>query len=148
MISLDYCFSFLRFALDNTGRLSCLPSDKDWQIFYGFCKRQALLGIGFTAVEKLHEQGIECPRDLRIKWLALTLKIERQNKILNQQCKELTEKLEHDGLQCCILKGQGNLLNYPEYLKLRRNPGDIDIWCAASAEGLPVAVRTSKDKVD
>ena len=34
----------------------------------------------------------------------------------------------HDGLLTCILKGQGNCLNYPEGLRTRRMPGDIDVW--------------------
>ena len=145
---MDIRFTFLSVALGHVESLPWAPTDKDWQIFYGFCKRQALLGIGFTAVEKLHEQGIECPRDLRMKWLALTLKIEKQNKILNQQCKELTEKLEHDGLQCCILKGQGNLLNYLEQLKWRRNPGDIDVWCTPPDGGLSISMQIGRGNVE
>ena len=129
MISLDYCFSFLRFALDNTGRLPWAPTDKDWQIFYGFCKRQALLGVSFAAVEQLHEQGVECPKELRMRWMIAALRIEAMNGKQNRQCKEMTERMMRDGIQSCILKGQGNLLNYPERLKLRRNPGDIDVWC-------------------
>lgn len=62
--------------------------------------------------------------------------------------KKMVEQYEHDGLQCCILKGQGNLLNYSEDLKLRRNPGDIDMWCIAPQEGLPIAMQTGKDKVE
>lgn len=106
------------------------------------------MGIGFSAVERLHQQGIECPVSLKMKWMALTLQIEKQNEKQNRQCKELTERLEHDRLRCCILKGQGNLLNYPEHLRLRRNPGDIDIWCIAPAEGLPIAVQSGKDRTE
>lgn len=141
------CFELLQVAIGNRKSLSVGISDADWHRLFDFCKRQALAGIGFYAVERLHQQGIECPVSLKMKWMAMTLQIEKQNGKLNRQCKELTERLEHDGLHCCILKGQGNLLNYPKHLKLKRNPGDIDIWCATSAEGLPIAVQTSKDRV-
>lgn len=141
-------FSFLRIALGNADSLPFILTDDDWHGFYEFCKRQALLGVGFSAVERLHEQGIECPKALRMQWMTLMLKIEKQNRILSQQCRELTERLEHDGLRCCILKGQGNLLNYPEHLKLRRNPGDIDVWCVAPDEGLPIAVQTGKENAE
>ena len=141
-------FEFLQVAIGNRKSVSVRITDADWYRLFDFCKKQALLGIGFTAVEKLHEQGIECPRNLRIKWLALTLKIERQNKKLNRQCKELMKQLEHDGLQCCILKGQGNLFNYPEQLKWRRNPGDIDVWCTPPDGGLSISVQIGRGNVE
>ena len=141
-------FDFLQVAIGNRKSLSVSVSDADWHRLFDFCKRQALAGIGFSAVERLHQQGIECPVSLKMKWMALALQIERQNEKLNNQCKELTERLEHDGLHCCILKGQGNLLNYPEHLKLRRNPGDIDIWCVPPSEGLPIAMQVEKDRAE
>ena len=121
-------FEFLQVAMGNRKSLSCDIKDADWQRLFDFCKRQALIGVGFTAVEKLHEVGVECPADIRLQWYGYTLKIERMNEKLNMQCREITKQYEHDGLQCCILKGQGNLLNYPEGLSIRRMPGDIDVW--------------------
>ncbi|MBO5059200.1 MAG: hypothetical protein J6C10_06905, partial [Prevotella sp.] len=82
------------------------PTDKDWQIFYGFCKRQALLGVSFAAVEQLHEQGVECPKELRMRWMIAALRIEAMNGKQNRQCKEMTERMMRDGIQSCILKGQ------------------------------------------
>ena len=121
-------FEFLQVAMGLRERLSTVPSVHEWQVLFEFCKRQSLLGIGFAAVEKLHEVGVECPADIRLKWYGYALKIERMNEKLNMQCGEITKQYEHDGLQCCILKGQGNLLNYPEGLSIRRMPGDIDVW--------------------
>ena len=141
-------FEFLQLAVGNRKSLSVAINDSDWLRLFDFCKKQALIGVGFSAVERLHQQGIECPVSLKMKWMALALQIEKQNGKLNRQCEELTERLEHDGLHCCILKGQGNLLNYPEHLKLRRNPGDIDVWCAPPVEGLPIAVQTDKARAE
>ena len=143
------CTSFIRLALGHPVDVASLNlSLDDWQRLFDFCKRQALVGVGFSAVERLHAQGIVCPASLKIKWMALALQIERRNEILNNQCKELTERFEHDGLATCILKGQGNLLNYPEHLKLRRNPGDIDVWCVAPDEGLPIAAQADKGRAE
>ena len=80
-------------------------------------------------MEKLHAIGVVCPAGLRMQWLALTLQIEKRNGLLNEQCKKLAKRYEHDGFMNCVLKGQGNLMNYPEGLNTRRLSGDIDIWC-------------------
>ena len=141
-------FEFLQVAMGTRKSLSCDIKDADWQRLFDFCKRQALIGVGFTAVEKLNAVGVVCPTAIRMKWMALALQIERQNEKITNQCGELTKKYEHDGLQCCILKGQGNLQNYPEELRLRRMPGDIDVWCIPPKEGLDIAVATGNKDVE
>ena len=134
--------------MGNRKSLSCDIKDADWQRLFDFCKRQALIGVGFTAVEKLHEVGMECPADIRLQWYGYALKIERMNEKITKQCRELTKRYEHDGLQCCILKGLGNLQNYPEELCLRRMPGDIDVWCIPPTDGLDIAVATGNNDVE
>ena len=121
-------FEFLQVAIGIRRPLSVAIGDSDWLRLFEFCKRQALVGIGFAAVEKLHTVGIVCPSKLRMQWMALALQIEKKNALLNEQCKKLTEQYRHDGLATCILKGQGNLINYPDYLRKRRQSGDIDVW--------------------
>ena len=132
-------FEFIQVAMGLREQLSTVPSVNEWQTLFEFCKRQSLLGIGFAAVEKLHKVGMECPSTIRLQWYGYALKIERMNEKLNMQCDEISKRYEHDGLQCCILKGQGNLLNYPEILRMRRTPGDIDLWAIQiNDEGLRI----------
>ena len=138
-------FEFLQVAIGNKKSLSVAIDDADWLRLLEFCKRQSLLGIGFTAVEKLHEMGMECPSAIRLQWYGYALQIERMNEKLNMQCGEITKRYEHDGLQCCILKGQGNLLNYPESLRMRRTPGDIDLWCITPPSGLSMPNASLRD---
>jgi len=140
-------FEFLQVAVGNRKSLSVSVTDADWHRLFEFCKRQALIGVAFTAVEKLHTMGVVCPAALKMQWMALALQIEKQNGLLNQQCSQLTRKYEHDGLSTCILKGQGNCLNYPEELRNRRQCGDIDVWTVCK-NGIPIAVQTGKDKAE
>ena len=140
-------FEFLQVAVGNRESLSGSVTDADWHRLFEFCKKQALIGVGFTAVEKLHTQGIACPAALRIQWMASALQIEKRNALLNEQCRQLTELYKHDGLSTCILKGQGNCLNYPEDLRKRRQCGDIDVWTVCK-NGIPIAVQTAKDKAE
>ena len=153
-------FEFLQVAIGNRETLSRELSDDEWNDVFLLLKKHALLGVGFTAVERLHVKGIVCPAKLRMQWYALVVQIEKRNVQLNAICKRVTEQYEHDGLSTCILKGQGNLLNYPEELRNRRMPGDIDIWvaplppggrCCRSCntdEGIAVAVQTGKDSAE
>ena len=58
--------------------------------------------------------------------------IRRQNRKVNIVASKLFSMLRKDGFRCCILKGQGNALMYPNAYS--RNPGDIDVWVNASRE--------------
>ena len=44
-------FEFLQVAIGNRESLSVVISDTDWLRLFEFCKKQALIGVGFTAVE-------------------------------------------------------------------------------------------------
>ena len=144
----DICYQFIQIAIGNRKSLSVSVMEADWHRLFDFCKKQALIGAGFSAVEKLHTQGIACPANLRMKWMALALQIEKRNALLNEQCSQLARRYEHDGLSTCILKGQGNCLNYPEELRNRRQCGDIDLWCIPPQDGLDIAVEVRNNVVE
>ena len=166
-------FEFIQVAIGNRKSLSVAIDDSDWLRLFDFCKKQALIGVGFSAVEKLHAVGVVCPANIRMQWLSLAFQIEKRNALLNEQCMKLTEQYGHDGLSTCILKGQGNLLNYPEELSNRRQCGDIDIWampleneecrmkneetsfggrrgsqCFSADGGIAIAVQTGRNEVE
>ena len=140
-------FELLQVAVGKRKSLSVVISDTDWLRLFEFCKKQALIGVGFTAVEKLHAMGVVCPAALRMQWMALALQIEKRNALLNEQCHQLTDRYKHDGFSTCILKGQGNCINYPEDLRKRRQCGDIDIWTVPLCD-ISVAVQTGSNDVE
>ena len=149
-------FEFIQVAIGNREILSRELSDNEWQDIFLLLKKQALLGVGFSAVERLHAKGVVCPPGLMMKWFALVVQIERRNEQLNGLCKKVTEQYEHDGLATCILKGQGNILNYPKKLGVRRQSGDIDVWATPindeglriKDKGIAIAVQTGKNEVE
>ena len=65
-------------------------------------------------------------------WMGKAQQIRRQNVKVNGVAAKLYSKFREDGLRCCILKGQGNALMYPN--PYSRTPGDIDVWIDASRE--------------
>lgn len=135
------CFDFIKLAITDSDDSTLQLDDADWQSVFDYCKRQALVGIGFSAVEKLHARGIECPPALRMQWLSLAMFIEQRNKRMNAACEKVSAMFNADGFRCCVLKGQGNLLNYPDSLAYRRQSGDIDLWVLPQC--MTNAVRTT-----
>ena len=65
-------------------------------------------------------------------WMGKAQQIRRQNMKVDAVAGKLFAMLREDGMRCCILKGQGNALMYPN--PYSRTPGDIDVWINASRE--------------
>ena len=65
-------------------------------------------------------------------WMGKVQQIRRQNMKVNAVASKLFSMLREDGMRCCILKGQGNALMYPN--PYSRTPGDVDVWIDASRE--------------
>ena len=131
-------FTFLKYNLGGKEEMNKVIADIDWKQLYAFSSDQAILGLCFEGVERL---GREYPdelkqnpigRELLMTWMAKAEQIRRQNKNVNGVAVKLYSKFREDGLRCCILKGQGNALMYPN--PYSRNPGDIDVWVNASRE--------------
>ena len=131
-------FAFLRYCLGYKGNMSKIVARMDWQELYSFASKQALLGLCFEGIERLgKEYPVELKRnpigrELLMTWMGKAQQIRRQNMKVNAVASKLFSMLREDGLRCCILKGQGNALMYPN--PYSRTPGDIDIWIDASRE--------------
>ena len=131
-------FSFLRYCLGCKADLSIVVAKIDWRQLYTFASKQAILGICFDGIERLGEEYPDelkqnpIERNLLMTWMGKAQQIRRQNMKVNMVASKLYSMLREDGLRCCILKGQGNALTYPN--PYSRNPGDIDVWIHASRE--------------
>ena len=131
-------FAFLKYCLGYKGDMSRVIAGMDWQELYSFASKQALLGLCFEGIERLGEEYPEelkrnpIGRELLMTWMGKAQQIRRQNMKVNAVAGKLFSMLREDGLRCCILKGQGNALMYPN--PYSRTPGDIDVWIDASRE--------------
>ena len=131
-------FAFLKYCLGYKRNMSRMIAGMDWQELYSFASKQALLGLCFEGIERLGKEYSEelrlnpIGRELLMTWMGKAQQIRRQNMKVNAVASKLYSMLREDGLRCCILKGQGNALIYPNAYS--RNPGDIDVWVNASRE--------------
>ena len=130
--------AFLKYCLGYKGNMSRVIAGMDWQELYSFASKQALLGLCFDGIERL---GKEYPEELKqnpigreqlMTWMGKAQQIRRQNMKVNAVASKLFSMLREDGMKCCVLKGQGNALMYPN--PYSRTPGDIDVWVNASRE--------------
>ena len=130
--------AFLKYCLGYKENMSKIVAGMNWQELYTFASKQALLGFCFDGIERLGEEYPEelkrnpIGRELLMNWMGKAQQIHRQNMKVNAVASKLFSMLREDGLRCCILKGQGNALMYPN--PYSRTPGDIDVWIDASRE--------------
>ena len=112
-------FDFLKYCLGNKGNMSRVIAGMNWHRLYSFASKQALQGLCFDGIERLGEEYREelrqnpIGRDLLMTWMGKAQQISRQNMKVNTVASKLFSMLKKDGLRCCVLKGQGNALMYP-----------------------------------
>ena len=120
--------------------MSDIVAQMNWRQLYAFAKKQAIVGFCFEGIERLgNEYPEELKRnpvgqDLLMEWMGMAQRIRRQNMKVNVVAGKLYAQLRKDGLRCCVLKGQGNALMYPN--PYSRTPGDIDVWVNAERSSL------------
>lgn len=73
-------------------------------------------------------------KDLLMTWFGQSQRIHKRNILLNEATVHIYNRVRVSGLRCCILKGQGNALLYPN--PHSRTPGDVDVWVNASREDI------------
>ena len=131
-------FAFLKYCLGSKEDMSRVIACMNWQELYSFASKQAILGLCFEGIERLGKEYPEelkrnpIGRELLMTWMGKAQQIRRQNRKVNIVASKLFSMLREDGMRCCILKGQGNALMYPN--PYSRTPGDIDVWIDASRE--------------
>ena len=131
-------FAFLKYCLGYKENMSRVIAGMNWHELYSFASKQALLGLCFEGIERLGEEYPEelkrnpIGRELLMTWMGKAQQIRRQNMKVNAVASKLFSMLREDGMRCCILKGQGNALMYPN--PYSRTPGDVDVWIDVSRE--------------
>lgn len=115
---------FIRFCIDDGLPQPPSAADLDWEMLADMMKKQSLSGVMMRGLNKL--TGVKVPKRVLLKTYAVAEKISKKNALMNELAATLVEQYTRDGFDCCILKGQGNTLHYPD--PMMRTPGDIDIW--------------------
>ena len=81
------------------------------------------------------------PRKIYVGALTVSEKIVTLNRKVDATCVKVAAMLDEAGLPCCLLKGQGVVLTYPD--PTARMPGDIDVWVMAPPKQVIAFARKS-----
>ena len=120
-------FELLQVAIGNRQALTSRPTDEEWEFLYHECEKQALLGIAFAGVERLPKEQFP-PFDVAAEWVHDAQVAKERNEKTSAVCRKLVRYFKDKGFKACILKGQSNLVYYPDDLKYSRTSGDVDVW--------------------
>lgn len=133
MTQLELYFEFIRYSLCIKEELPAMIADIDWAYFYRFAKKQSLLGVVFDGIQRLPKE-LAPNSGLLMKWMGTAMSIKKRNAIMYQASSEVFSEIRKTGCRCCILKGQGNAVAYPN--QYSRTAGDVDVWVLADRENL------------
>ena len=132
----DY-FRFIQFALGLYEGKEFLTGEAlkgfDWKAFYRFAQKQTLVGVVFEGIQRLPQAVAPTP-DLLLAWMGKSQMIYKKNIRMNEATATIYNKVREAGFRCCILKGQGNAVMYPN--PHSRTSGDIDVWVNAGREDI------------
>lgn len=116
-------FQLVRYAISDSCEAPQVEA-ADWETMFDMARKQSILGVVFDSVQRMG-QDATIPRQLKMKWFYVINKIKNRNMLINQRSAELVAMFRQDGFDCCVLKGQGNAMMYPNpYV---RSSGDIDL---------------------
>ena len=119
-------FDFLHFCIGSAKEIPDSLKEADWKELYAIAKKQCLVGVLFDGIKKLPAEHVGMKKELLLQWMAESQMLEKANVRLNDTAIQVSEWFRKKGFRTCILKGQGNVLMYPN--PYSRTPGDIDIW--------------------
>lgn len=122
-----FLFEFLRRAVGvSTAEPSPVNlSSEEWSNLYDEAKRQSVVDVIFTVVNKLPKSE-HPPRLLLMRWAAHAEATRDMNMRMNREAARLTEIFRKEGRRTAVLKGAANARLYPD--PYSRQCGDIDFW--------------------
>jgi len=116
-------FQLVRYAISESSQAPIIE-ESEWEPIFELSKKQAVHGVVFDGIQRMGKDA-NIPRQLKMKWFVISNILKEKNKDLNQKSSELISLFQREGFDCCILKGQGNAIMYPN--PYSRKTGDIDL---------------------
>lgn len=95
----------------------------DYDYILQLAEEQSVVGLVTAGLE--HATDVDVPQDWVLQFIGETLQIEQQNNELNTVIPKLFQKLQSEGVEAVMVKGQGLAQSYEK--PLWRSSGDVDL---------------------
>lgn len=116
-------FLLVRYAISESSQAPIIE-ESEWEPIFELSKKQAVHGVVFDGIQRMGKDA-NIPRQLKMKWFVITNILKEKNIEFYKKSSELISLFLKEGFDCCILKGQGNAIMYPN--PYSRKTGDIDL---------------------
>lgn len=124
-------FELIQISIGERSVFSHTPNANDWISLYSISHKQSLVGVCFEGIKILFQRHPEQVKylqsELKLKWLAQSLMLQKKNEIMNEATSDALAYFRGKGFPCIVLKGQGVAQLYGP-LATARQSGDIDVW--------------------
>ena len=117
-------FALLRYSIGEQQEAPAIADD-EWEALIMMAAEQSLTGVLYQGVSRLMKE-VALSEEVKLTWFFQKEQIAEASKRMNEASVKVARRLRKEGFDCCILKGQGNALMYPD--PSLRIPGDIDVW--------------------
>ena len=77
-----YFFDLIKVATESKNKLSGIPTPNEWKEIYTIAKKQTLVGILFSALDRLPVEQ-RPPKPLLMQWFVATEAIQESNSLVN-----------------------------------------------------------------
>ena len=118
---------------------------EEYRLLLSEARKQAVDGILLDEFRKVAVTDESHSRKNKLQWIARVLQLEKRNEQVNKYTRQVTDFFRKGGYRCCVLKGQGVALLYPN--PKRRRCGDIDLWIEGERNGIVHFMRSKGVKV-
>lgn len=102
-------FSLIKVSIGTTDKLLYTPTQEEWQKLYESSMKQTLDGLCFNGVQRIyknhHEQAVNLSTELRMRWLGLTVSIQKQNEVMTEHTQKTLQFFRKNSFPCQVLKG-------------------------------------------
>ena len=135
-------FALLRYSIGGQQEPPAIL-DEEWEPVSIMAVEQSLIGVLCQGVSRM-STVMPLSDEVKLTCFLQTEQIAEANKKMNAATVKVTKRLNKEGFDCCILKGQGNALMYPE--PSVRIPGDIDVWVVGDISSIIALGKQSNSK--
>lgn len=97
--------------------------DIDFMEVYRLAEEQSVVGLVSEGLE--HAIDVDAPIEALLQFMCFTMLIEQRNQEMNHFIGELLGKMQKEGIEAVLIKGQGIAQCYAK--PYWRNPGDVDL---------------------